>query len=140
MYPTLQSPDSLLLWRCGISGMLFRGFPCRTRFTRSGCVIQLNPMKIPSILPAATSSSPSSAVTCVLRNSLVFLTNGRNVSRTSCWIPRNSPFNECYRLVPGLVGSKRENRPSNSKSNAGEYRTRTIYERSSFSASVIKYL
>jgi hypothetical protein len=104
VYPTLQSPDSVLLCKCWISGILFRGFPCSTRFTRSGCVIQLNPMKIPSTLPAATSFSPSSAVTCPLMNSLVVLTNGRNVSRTSCWIPRNLPFSK---LVPALVGNER---------------------------------
>ena len=72
--------------------MLSRAFPCSTRFTRSGCVIQLNPMNIPSILPAATRFSPSSTVSCRLRNSLAFLTNGRNVSRTSCGIPRNLPL------------------------------------------------
>ena len=102
--PTLQCPDSLLVCKCAISGMLFRGFPCSTRFTRSGCVIQLNPMNIPSILPAATNFSPSSGVTCELRKTLVFLTKGRNVSRTSCWIPRDFPlWSNTIELAPTFV-------------------------------------
>ena len=108
MYPTLQSPSSVLLCKCLISGILFKGFPWSTRFIRSGCVIQLNPMKIPSILPAATSSSPSSTESCKLRNNLVFLTNGRNVSRTSCGIPLNLPSRNASKLVPALVGKEWE--------------------------------
>ena len=66
-------------------------------------MIQLNPMKRPSILPAATSCSPSSTESPELRNSLVFLTKGRNVSRTSCWIALNLPLRK--RVVKLMAAS-----------------------------------
>ena len=66
-------------------------------------------MNIPSTLPAATSFSPSSTVTCALRKSFVSLTNGLNVSRTSCSIPRNLPLKIFQLISAPLVGERERN-------------------------------